>query len=51
MFNSFGGHSQILLVKSYSDFEIIGKTIDDAAGETFDKAAKTMGLLSGRSNN
>ena len=39
-----GGHSQILLVKSYSDFEIIGKTIDDAAGETFDKAAKTMGL-------
>ena len=39
-----GGHSQIVLVKSFSSFEIIGKTIDDAAGEAFDKAAKILGL-------
>jgi N6-L-threonylcarbamoyladenine synthase len=39
-----GGHTQILNVKSYFDFEILGETIDDAVGETFDKAAKIMGL-------
>lgn len=39
-----GGNSQIILVKSYDDMEIIGKTIDDAAGEAFDKCAKVMGL-------
>ncbi|MGB5384810.1 MAG: tRNA (adenosine(37)-N6)-threonylcarbamoyltransferase complex transferase subunit TsaD, partial [Lutimonas sp.] len=39
-----GGHTQILKVKSYFDFEILGETIDDAVGETFDKAAKIMGL-------
>jgi N6-L-threonylcarbamoyladenine synthase len=39
-----GGHTQIVLVKDYFDMEIVGETIDDAAGETFDKAAKTMGL-------
>lgn len=39
-----GGHTQIVLVKSHFDMEIIGQTIDDAAGETFDKAAKIMGL-------
>jgi len=39
-----GGNSQIILVKSYSDMEIIGQTIDDAAGEAFDKCAKVMGL-------
>lgn len=39
-----GGHTQIVLVRSYSDFEIIGTTIDDAAGEAFDKCAKVMGL-------
>ena len=39
-----GGHSQIVLVKDYFDMEIIGKTIDDAAGEAFDKSAKIMGL-------
>ena len=39
-----GGHSQIVLVRDYLDFEIIGKTIDDAAGEAFDKCAKVMGL-------
>jgi N6-L-threonylcarbamoyladenine synthase len=39
-----GGHSQIVLVKDYFDMEIIGKTIDDAAGEAFDKAAKILGL-------
>ncbi|HHU26798.1 MAG TPA: tRNA (adenosine(37)-N6)-threonylcarbamoyltransferase complex transferase subunit TsaD [Bacteroidales bacterium] len=39
-----GGNSQIILVKSLSDMEIIGQTIDDAAGEAFDKCAKVMGL-------
>lgn len=39
-----GGNSQIILVKSYLDMEIIGQTIDDAAGEAFDKCAKVMGL-------
>ncbi|MDL2227806.1 tRNA (adenosine(37)-N6)-threonylcarbamoyltransferase complex transferase subunit TsaD [Bacteroidales bacterium OttesenSCG-928-K03] len=39
-----GGHTQIVLVKDYNDMQIIGKTIDDAAGETFDKAAKIMDL-------
>ncbi|MDF1550088.1 MAG: tRNA (adenosine(37)-N6)-threonylcarbamoyltransferase complex transferase subunit TsaD [Bacteroidales bacterium] len=39
-----GGHTQIILVKNYFDMEIIGQTIDDAAGEAFDKCAKTMGL-------
>ncbi len=39
-----GGHSQIVLVKDYFDMEIVGKTIDDAAGEAFDKAAKILGL-------
>lgn len=39
-----GGNSQIVLVKSPLDMEIIGRTIDDAAGEAFDKCAKVMGL-------
>lgn len=39
-----GGNSQIVLVKSHSEMEIIGQTIDDAAGEAFDKCAKIMGL-------
>ena len=39
-----GGNSQIILVRSASDMEIIGQTIDDAAGEAFDKCAKVMGL-------
>lgn len=39
-----GGNSQLILVKSPVDMEIIGKTIDDAAGEAFDKCAKVMGL-------
>lgn len=39
-----GGHTQIVLVKNHFDMSIIGQTIDDAAGETFDKAAKIMGL-------
>ena len=39
-----GGNSQIILVKSYFDMEIIGQTIDDAAGEAFDKCAKVMNL-------
>ena len=39
-----GGNSQIVLVKSYNDMEVLGQTIDDAAGEAFDKCAKAMGL-------
>ena len=39
-----GGHTQIVLVKDHFDMEILGETIDDAAGEAFDKAAKIMGL-------
>jgi N6-L-threonylcarbamoyladenine synthase len=39
-----GGHTQLVIVRDYLDMEIIGKTIDDAAGEAFDKCAKVMGL-------
>lgn len=39
-----GGNSQIILVRNYNDMEIFGRTIDDAAGEAFDKCAKVMGL-------
>ena len=39
-----GGNSQLVMVRNYNDMEIIGQTIDDAAGEAFDKCAKVMGL-------
>ena len=39
-----GGNSQIIVVKDHLDMEVIGQTIDDAAGEAFDKCAKVMGL-------
>lgn len=39
-----GGHSQIVRVDGYDSMEIVGTTIDDAAGEAFDKCAKIMGL-------
>lgn len=39
-----GGHTQLIVVRNYLDMEIIGQTIDDAAGEAFDKCAKVMGL-------
>jgi N6-L-threonylcarbamoyladenine synthase len=39
-----GGHTQIVLVKDHLDMEVIGSTIDDAAGEAFDKAAKLLGF-------
>jgi len=39
-----GGNSQIIRVNSYKEMEVIGQTIDDAAGEAFDKCAKVMGL-------
>lgn len=39
-----GGHTQIVLIKDYFELEILGETIDDAAGEAFDKAGKIMGL-------
>lgn len=38
-----GSHSHIVRVKSYTEFETIGRTVDDAAGEAFDKAARAMG--------
>jgi N6-L-threonylcarbamoyladenine synthase len=39
-----GGNSQIIKVSSYNKMEVIGQTIDEAAGEAFDKCAKVMGL-------
>lgn len=39
-----GGHTQIMLVKDHLDMEILGQTIDDAAGEAFDKTGKLLGL-------
>jgi N6-L-threonylcarbamoyladenine synthase len=39
-----GGNSQIIIARAYNDMEVIGQTIDDAAGEAFDKCAKVMGL-------
>jgi N6-L-threonylcarbamoyladenine synthase len=39
-----GGHTQIVLCRSHLDMEVVGETIDDAAGEAFDKTAKMLGL-------
>jgi len=39
-----GGHTQVVLVKDYLEMEVIGQTIDDAAGEAFDKSAKLLGF-------
>lgn len=39
-----GGHSHIVRVRDYCDYEILGRTTDDAAGEAFDKAARCVGL-------
>ena len=39
-----GGHSHIVMVEDYTKMRIIGRTRDDAAGEAFDKAARTMGM-------
>ncbi|MEG2573195.1 MAG: tRNA (adenosine(37)-N6)-threonylcarbamoyltransferase complex transferase subunit TsaD [Bacteroides sp.] len=39
-----GGNSQIILVKAYNDMQVLGQTIDDAAGEAIDKCSKVMGL-------
>tara|TARA_R110002072_G_scaffold302097_2_gene483828 strand:- start:9089 stop:10120 length:1032 start_codon:yes stop_codon:yes gene_type:complete len=39
-----GGHTQIVLIKDYLDMQVLGTTIDDAAGEAFDKAAKMLGF-------
>ena len=39
-----GGNSQLILVRGYNDMQVLGQTIDDAAGEAFDKCAKVMGL-------
>jgi N6-L-threonylcarbamoyladenine synthase len=39
-----GGHTQLIVVKDYFEFESLGNTLDDAAGEAFDKCGKVMGL-------
>jgi N6-L-threonylcarbamoyladenine synthase len=39
-----GGHTQLILMKKHLDYEIIGETLDDAAGEAFDKVARILGL-------
>lgn len=39
-----GGHTQIVVVRDYLDMEVIGRTLDDAAGEAFDKTGKLLGL-------
>jgi N6-L-threonylcarbamoyladenine synthase len=39
-----GGHSHLVYVKDYKDFQIVGRTRDDAAGEAFDKVARAIGL-------
>jgi N6-L-threonylcarbamoyladenine synthase len=39
-----GGHTQLVLMRSFDDMELIGRTRDDAAGEAFDKSARTLGL-------
>ncbi len=39
-----GGHSHIVYVKSYTEYEVVGQTRDDAAGEAFDKVARVLGL-------
>lgn len=39
-----GGHSQVVLVEDWGDYRVLGQTIDDAAGEAFDKLARYMGL-------
>lgn len=39
-----GGHTQIVMVKDYTEYDIIGRTRDDAAGEAFDKVARSIGL-------
>jgi N6-L-threonylcarbamoyladenine synthase len=39
-----GGHTQIVLVRDYDDMDIVGETLDDAAGEAFDKTAKILNL-------
>jgi len=39
-----GGHSQIMEVRSYTDFHVLGRTLDDAAGEAFDKVGRALGF-------
>jgi N6-L-threonylcarbamoyladenine synthase len=39
-----GGHTELVLVKGHLDYEVLGRTLDDAAGEVFDKVARLMGL-------
>ena len=39
-----GGHSHIVQVESYTRFRVLGRTVDDAAGEAFDKVSRTLGL-------
>ena len=40
-----GGHSHLVYVKDYGDYEVMGRTVDDAAGEAFDKVARALGIV------
>ncbi|PAF19298.1 tRNA (adenosine(37)-N6)-threonylcarbamoyltransferase complex transferase subunit TsaD, partial [Shouchella clausii] len=39
-----GGHTELVYMKEHANFEVIGETLDDAAGEAYDKVARTLGL-------
>ena len=39
-----GGHTELILIKGHLDYQVLGKTLDDAAGEAFDKVARLLGL-------
>ncbi|MBQ9612988.1 MAG: tRNA (adenosine(37)-N6)-threonylcarbamoyltransferase complex transferase subunit TsaD [Lachnospiraceae bacterium] len=39
-----GGHTHLVIVKDYGEYEVLGRTLDDAAGEAFDKVARAVGL-------
>ena len=39
-----GGHTMLVLMKNIRDYKVLGQTVDDAAGEAFDKVAKLLGL-------
>src|SRR5699024_3580671 len=39
-----GGHTELVLMREHGNYELIGETLDDAAGEAFDKVARTIGL-------
>ena len=44
VWSQHGGHSQLVIVNSPNDFNLVGTTLDDAAGEAFDKSGKLLGF-------